>query len=117
MSPSQIRAFAAQASTERRAIWPVTVTASGSVGNIAGAKSPTRIERVQQEHGGGWVQRAIATFLFPVTGSFAPGIGAELTVVAYEKADEVGTQWRCFDIQNGDPNTGADHRLVCFRLD
>ncbi len=114
---ASLRTFAAQASRELRSIWPVTVTASGSAARICGAKSPTQMSRVPQEMGVGYIERAVATFLFPVTGSFTPDLGAEITVAAYEADGEIGTVWRCFDLQRGDPNTGSDHRLVCFRLD
>ena len=35
------------------------------------------MQRIQQEQGTGWVQRAIAVFLFPASGAFVPAIGAE----------------------------------------
>lgn len=114
---SALQDFAGQASRERADIWPVTVTEAGATVRITGAKSPTQASRVQQEQGGGWVQRALATFLFPVTGKFNPAIGAELVIVATSTVDEINTRWRCFDLKRGDPGSGRDHSLSCFRLD
>lgn len=109
--------FAAQASRERQQIWRVTVTATGINSSFSGAKSPTQLSRVPQEQGGGWVQRAIATFNFPVVGTFRPEIGTEITIASYVTASEIGSVWRCFDLTRGDANTGTDHRMVCYRLD
>jgi hypothetical protein len=113
---SQTARFNAQASRHRAECYPCTVTAAGVAEPIACAKSPTKITRLANEQGTGFVQRAIAVFAFPASGEFAPSIGSEWTIATCSTASEVGTAWRCFEFTRASA-LGNDHRCVCFRLD
>jgi hypothetical protein len=109
------RAFAAQAAAARRELWPATVTlADASVVSVA--KSITKITRLEQEQGAGWVQRAVATFAFSATGAFVPDIGATLTLTTAPIVSEQGTVWRCYDLQRA-AALQTEHLVRCYRLD
>ena len=107
--------FNRTASQTRRGNYPAQVTlASGAI--VCCAKLPTQITRVPQEQGTGWVQEAVATFLFSSTGTFTPTIGCEFTLTTSEDSpDEVSTVWRCRELKRA--GAGHEHRVVCFRLD
>jgi hypothetical protein len=109
-----VRSFAAVAARVRAVVWPITV-ALPDESEVEVAKASTKVERVQQEQGAGYVTRSIATFNFPASGEFVPRVGDQWTITASELADEVGTVWRCFDIIRS--VAGSEHRCVCFKLD
>ena len=109
------RRFAAQASTERRQIWPCTVRLSTGA-TLRFAKSPTRNERVLQEQGAGFVQLTTATFTIAAELAYQPEVGAKWTITAYDDFPaEVGTQWQCTGLTRA--SVGSDHVAKCFRLD
>lgn len=99
----------------RRGNYAVEITlASGTL--LACAKTPTQINRVPQEQGTGWVQEAVATFLFLASANFTPTIGVEFTLTTSpDSTDEEGTTWRCRELKRS--GVGHEHRVVCFRLD
>lgn len=94
-----------------------TTDISAGTGNtpLDVAKSASKVERVQQEQGAGYVNRTITAFNFPVSGEYVPEIGDEFEIKVSETADEVGTSWRCFDLIRS--AGGTEHRCVCFKLD
>jgi len=107
--------FNRTATKTRRGNYPAQVTVStGAV--LCVAKLPTQVTRVPQEQGTGWVQEAVATYLFPGTGTFTPTIGCEFTLTTSDDStDEEGTTWRCRELKRS--GAGHEHRAVCFRLD
>ena len=107
--------FSAQAASERRSIWPCRVKLADD-SRVCVAKGATRIQRVPQEQGAGWVQQARATFNFAASLAFKPDIGGEWQIVEYrDYPAEVGTRWRCIELLRSE--VGADHAATCFRLD
>jgi hypothetical protein len=112
---SAAQRFAQQASSERRQIWPCKILLSDST-RVCVTKSATKIERAQQEQGGGWIQQARAQFNFAASLTYQPDIGGEWTVLEYADCPtEIGTRWHCIDLVRA--AVGADHVATCFRLD
>jgi hypothetical protein len=115
ISLASVQTFASQAAAQRRELWPATVTlADNSVVSVA--KSPTKISRIEQEQGAGFVQRAVATFSFDAGGTFVPDIGAKFTLTTAPIASEVDTVWKCFDLQRADA-CNTEHLARCYRAD
>lgn len=110
-----VREFNAQAACERRAIWGCRVQLAGGLA-VCVSKGATKIQRVPQEQGGGWVHEARAQFDFPASLAFTPEIGSQWTILEYPDCpSEVGTVWRCIDLSRAE--VGADHVLTCKRMD
>ena len=114
MTYAAVRRFGAIAARVRAAVWPCTVTlATGATVSVA--KSGSKATRLAAEMGTGYVERTLATFNFPAASAFVPVLGAEWVVATAERADEIGTRWRCFEITRA--AAGFEHVATCFRVD
>lgn len=112
---ASLRDFAAQAASERRSIWPCRVTLADGT-RVSVAKSATKLARVPQEQGAGWIQQSRAQFNFAAALAFKPDIGGEWVIFEYaDFPPEVGTRWRCIELVRAE--VGSDHVATCIRLD
>lgn len=113
---SQSIALARQGARWRTELYPVKVTLGPDVIHRAAAKSPTKLTRMLNDHGTGYVVRGVATFLTGRDWSARPALGSRFTIRENPlNSAEVGTVWQVFELTPG--TSGEEDRSVCFRLD